>query len=189
MKPLFAILLAWPLLLSASPPRIVTRGDDFRLSSEHAKARHPGCNSHRLRWNSQGDAAKIKLDHEVARILQFADRAGESGRLRKTLRMAMTVSKRRSVMIDSSDIAKISCSQASRVGVASAKSATSRRTYWAMVIAANTSPAKSCGQENHPCRQRKAGCSILPPQAPQSLLLSLDAGPPAQPSPKSASSR
>src|SRR6266481_10130167 len=49
-------------------------------------------------------------------------------------------------------------------------------------------PAKSCGQENAACRQRKAGCSILPPQAPQSLLLSLDAGPPAQPFTESASS-
>src|SRR5712664_4864544 len=32
-------------------------------------------------------------------------------------------------------------------------------------------PAKSCGQDNATCSQTKAGCSILPPQAPQSLLL------------------
>src|SRR5882757_6149298 len=32
-------------------------------------------------------------------------------------------------------------------------------------------PAKSCGQDNAGCRQTKAGRSILPPQAPQSLLL------------------
>src|SRR6266436_7949452 len=32
-------------------------------------------------------------------------------------------------------------------------------------------PAKSCGQDNAAWSQKKAGCSILPPQAPQPLLL------------------
>jgi len=76
-------------------------------------------------------AAKDKLDHEVLGSFNSRIAPARAGGLRKTLRMAMTVSKNaRSVDRLERTSKKSPAPQGVRVGVASAKSATSHRTYW-----------------------------------------------------------
>jgi len=142
---------------------------DFRL--KHGEGVSPWINSHRIALEQPSDAAKISSTR--VSILQFADPPAR-GRCGKHC-VCYDVSRKPSSMIDSSGHRKKSSAPQALASASPAKSATSHRTYWAMVIAA-IRPRQKLRQDNAACSQKKPVLNPAP-QAPQSLLLSLDAVP------------
>src|SRR6267142_1765415 len=176
MKPLFAILLAWPLLLSglaaaaSSPSEMIS---DFRLKHGEGRVTMDATLNRIALEQAKAMAAKDKLDHEVLGSFNSRIAPARAGRAAENIAYGYDgFEKTLGQWIDSSGHRKnLLLPRASRVGVASAKSATSPPLLGDGDRRRIRAPAKSCGQDNAACSQKKAGCSILPPQAPQPLLL------------------
>ena len=103
-------------------------------------------------------AAKDKLDHEVLGSFNSRIAPARAGRAAENIAYGYDgFEKTLGQWIDSSGHRKnLLLPRASRVGVASAKSATSRRTYWAMVIAGEYEPPpKAAGKKTAPAAKRK----------------------------------
>ncbi len=103
-------------------------------------------------------AAKDKLDHEVLGSFNSRIAPARAGRAAENIAYGYDgFEKTLGQWIDSSGHRKnLLLPRASRVGVASAKSATSRRTYWAMVIAGEYEPPpKAAGKTTTAAAKRK----------------------------------
>jgi uncharacterized protein YkwD len=145
MKPLFAILLSLALLFSglaaaeSSPAEMIS---DFRLKHGEGRVTIDATLNRIALEQAKAMAAKDTLDHEVLGSFSSRVAPSKSGRaaeniaygydsFEKTLdQWIASAGHRRNLLL----------AKASRVGVASAKSATTHRTYWAMVIAGDYEP-------------------------------------------------
>ena len=161
MKPLFAILLALPLLLSglaaaaASPAEMIS---DFRLKHGEGRVTIDATLNRIALEQAKAMAAKDKLDHEVLGSFNSRIAPAKAGRAAENIAYGYDgFEKTLGQWIDSSGHRKnLLLPKASRVGVASAKSATSHRTYWAMVIAGEYEPRpKAAGKTTTPAAKRK----------------------------------
>ena len=103
-------------------------------------------------------AAKDKLDHEVLGSFNSRIAPARAGRAAENIAYGYDgFEKTLGQWIDSSGHRKnLLLPKASRVGIASAKSATSHRTYWAMVIAGEYEPPPTAaGKRTAPAAKRK----------------------------------
>ena len=103
-------------------------------------------------------AAKDKLDHEVLGSFNSRIAPARAGRAAENIAYGYDgFEKTLGQWIDSSGHRKnLLLPKASRVGVASAKSETSHRTYWAMVIAGDYEPPPTAaGKKTAPAAKRK----------------------------------
>src|SRR6266581_3928910 len=140
MKPLFAILLALPLLLSglaaaaSSPAGMIS---DFRLKHGEGRVTMDATLNRIALEQAKAMAAKDKLDHEVLGSFNSRIAPAKAGRAAENIAYGYDgFEKTLGQWIDSSGHRKnLLLHNASRVGVASVKSATTGRTYWAMEIA------------------------------------------------------
>jgi uncharacterized protein YkwD len=145
--PFFAILLALAVLFSglaaaeASPAEMIS---DFRLKHGGGRVTLDATLNRIALEQAKAMAAKDKLDHDVlgsfgSRIASAkAGRAAENiafgyDSFEKTLEQWITSTEHRKNLL---------LPTASRVGVASAQSAASHRTYWAMEIAGDYEPLR-----------------------------------------------
>jgi uncharacterized protein YkwD len=161
MKPLFAILLALPLLLSglaaaaSSPAELIS---DFRLKHGEGRVTMDATLNRIALEQAKAMAAKDTLDHEVLGSFGSRVAPAKSGRAAENIAYGYdSFEKTLGQWIDSSGHRKnLLLPKASRVGVASAKSATSNRTYWAMVIAGDYEPPPTAaGNKAAPAAKRK----------------------------------
>jgi uncharacterized protein YkwD len=161
MKPLFAILLALPLLLgglaaaAASPAEMIS---DFRLKHGEGRVTMDATLNRIALDQAKAMAARDKLDHEVLGSFNSRIAPAKAGRAAENIAYGYDgFEKTLGQWIDSSGHRKnLLLPKASRVGVASAKSATSHRTYWAMVIAGDYEPPpKAAGKTTTPAAAAK----------------------------------
>jgi uncharacterized protein YkwD len=161
MKPLFAILLALPLLLSgvtaaaSSPAELIS---DFRLKHGEGRVTMDATLNRIALEQAKAMAAKDALDHDVLGTFNSRVAPAKSGRAAENIAYGYeSFEKTLGQWIDSSGHRKnLLLPKASRVGVASAKSATSHRTYWAMVIAGDYEPPPTAaGKKTAPAAKRK----------------------------------
>jgi hypothetical protein len=141
MKPLFAILLALILLCGggvgvakSSPAELIS---DFRLKHGERRVTMDATLNRIALEQAKAMAAKDSLDHSV--LGSFSSRVAPSGSGRAAENIAYgydTFEKTLDQWIASTGHRdNLLLHNASRIGVASARSATSHRTYWAMEIA------------------------------------------------------
>jgi len=162
MKPLFAILLSQVLLLGgfaaaqASPAGMIS---DFRLKHGEGRVTADATLNRIALEQARAMAAKDTLDHGVLGSFSSRIAPAKSGRaaeniaygydsFEKTLGQWIASTGHRNNLL---------LSHASRVGVASARSAASHRTYWAMEIAGEYEAApKAAGRRTPPAAKRKS---------------------------------
>jgi uncharacterized protein YkwD len=141
MKPLFAIGLALILLCggglaaaASSPAEMIS---SFRLKHGEGRVTTDATLNRIALEQAKAMAAKDSLDHSV--LGSFSSRVASSGSGRAAENIAYgydTFEKTLDQWIASSEHRhNLLLPNASRIGIASAKSATSHRTYWAMEIA------------------------------------------------------
>ena len=161
MKPLFAILLALPLLLSgltaaaSSPAEMIS---DFRLKHGEGRVTMDATLNRIALEQAKAMAAKDTLDHDVLGAFSSRIAPAKAGRAAENIAYGYdSFEKTLDQWIASSGHLKnLLLPKASRVGVASAKSSTSHRTYWAMVIAGDYEPPpKAAGKKSPPAAKRK----------------------------------
>src|SRR6266568_5895684 len=164
MKPLFAILLALPLLLgglaaaASSPAGMIS---DFRLKHGEGRVTMDATLNRIALEQAKAMATKDKLDHEVLGSFNSRIAPARAGRAAENIAYGYDgFEKTLGQWIDSSGHRKnLLLPKASRVGVASARSATSHRTYWAMEIAGGYEPPPRpvvSGRKTPPTAKRKA---------------------------------
>jgi uncharacterized protein YkwD len=162
MKPLFAILVSLLLLFSnlaaaeSSPAEMIS---SFRLKNGERRVAMDAVLNRIALEQAKAMAARDTLDHDAlgsfsSRIAPArAGRAAENiaygyDSFEKTLDQWITSTEHRKNLL---------LPKASRVGIASARSATSHRTYWAMEIASDYEPPPvAAGKKTPPAATPKA---------------------------------
>src|SRR5258706_13975451 len=161
MKPLFAILLSLALLFSglaaaeSSPAEMIS---DFRLKHGEGRVTTDATLNRIALAQAKAMAAKDKLDQEGLGFFSSRVAPSKSGRAAENIAYGYdSFEKTLDQWIASAGHRKnLLLPKASRVGVASAKSATTHRTYWAMVIAGEYEPRpKAPGKTTPPAAKRK----------------------------------
>jgi uncharacterized protein YkwD len=165
MKLLFGILLSLALLVSglaaaeSSPAGMIS---DFRLKHGEGRVTIDATLNRIALEQAKAMAAKDTLGHEVLGSFSSRVAPSRSGRAAeniaygydsfdKTLdQWIASAGHRRNLLLH----------QASRVGVASAKSANSHRTYWAMVIAGEYEPPPTAAGKRAPTTATKRKTSV-----------------------------
>ena len=145
MKPLFTILLSFALLFSGlaaaelSPAEMIS---DFRLKHGEGRVAMDATLNRIALEQAKAMAAKDALDHDVLGSFSSRIAPAKSGRAAENIAYGYdSFGKTLDQWIASAGHRKnLLLHKASRVGVASAKSATSHRTYWAMEIAGEYEP-------------------------------------------------
>ena len=161
MKPLFVIFLSSALLFSgraAAEPSSAAMISDFRQKHGEGRVTVDAILVRIALEQAKAMAAKDKLDHEVLGSFNSRIAPARAGRAAENIAYGYDgFEKTLGQWIDSSGHRKnLLLPKASRVGVASAKSATSRRTYWAMVIAGEYEPPPTAaGKRTAPAAKRK----------------------------------
>ena len=156
MKPLFAIGLALIWLCggslaaaASSPAELIS---DFRLKHGEGRVTIDATLNRIALEQARAMAAKDSLDHSV--LGSFSSRIASSGSGRAAENIAYgydTFEKTLDQWIASSEHRKnLLLPNASRVGIASAKSATSHRTYWSMEIAGDYEPPPKIASKRTP---------------------------------------
>jgi hypothetical protein len=179
MRSLFAILLSLVLLFSglAAADSSVARRDDFGLSPEAwRRTCHATLNRIALE-QANAMAAKDTLDHEVLGSFSSRIAPARSGRAAENIAYGYdSFEKALDQWIASTGHRKnLLLHNAFRVGVASATSAISHRTYWAMEIAGEYQPLPTAASKRTPpatkrklpvqsCRARILGIWFDPPR-------------------------
>ena len=155
MKALFAFMIALPLGFSSpasaesSPASMIS---DFRLKHGEGRVVIDTTLNRIALDQAKAMASKDQLDHDVLGSFKSRMAPAKAGRaaeniaygydgFEKTLDQWITSSGHRKNLL---------LSKASRVGVASAKSPTTRRTYWAMVIAGDYEAPPKAGARKTP---------------------------------------
>ncbi len=169
MKPHFTILLSMVFLfLGVGRCRIVARRNDFGLSCEARRTTcHHGCYSQPDRAGTgQGIGRERYVGPRSARFFRFADRSSEvSGRAAENIAYGYdSFEQTPDQWIASTGHRKnLSLRNASRAGVASARSASSHRMYWAMEIADESEPLRrAASKTTPPAAKTKITCTALP---------------------------
>src|ERR1700682_6857694 len=161
MKSLLVILLCLPLSfgnLAAAEPPPAGLISDFRLKHGEGRVTMDATLNRIALEQAKAMAAKDSLDHEVLGSFNSRIAPARAGRAAENIAYGYDgFEKTLGQWIDSSGHRKnLLLPKASRVGVASAKSATSRRTYWAMVIAGDYEPPPTAaGKKTAPAAKRK----------------------------------
>jgi uncharacterized protein YkwD len=162
MKPLFAILLSLVLFfggLAAAQSSPAETISDFRLKHGERRVTMDATLNRIALEQAKAMAAKDTLDHDV--LASFSSRIVPAGSGRAAENIAYgydSFEKTLDQWIASAGHRKnLLLHNASRVGVASVKSATSRRTYWAMEIAGEYKPPPiAAAKRTPPAAKRKA---------------------------------
>jgi uncharacterized protein YkwD len=161
MKPLFAILFSLVLpfgglaAAESSPAGMIS---DFRLKHGEGRVIIDATLNRIALEQAKAMAAKDKLDHDVLGSFNSRVAPSRSGRAAENIAYGYdSFEKTLDQWINSTGHRKnLLLHKASRVGVASAKSATSHRTYWAMVIAGDYEPVPTtAGKRAPPATKRK----------------------------------
>jgi uncharacterized protein YkwD len=162
MKPLFAILLSLALIFDGSPAAASSSAEmisDFRLKHGEGRVAMDATLNRIALEQARAMAARDTLDHDVLGSFNSRIAPAKSGRaaeniaygydsFEKTLDQWIASTGHRNNLL---------LHKASRVGVASAKSAISHRTYWAMEIAGEYEPLPiAAGKRTAPAAKRKA---------------------------------
>ena len=173
MKPLFAILLSFALLFSGlaaaeSAPAESISG--FRLKHGEGSVAMDATLNRIALEQAKAMAARDTLDHDVLGSFSSRIAPAKAGRAAENIAYGYdSFEKTLDQWIASAGHRKnLLLTKASRVGVASARSATSHRTYWAMEIAGDyetrpiaegkrTPPAAKRKTSAQPCRVRLLG--------------------------------
>lgn len=160
MKPLFAILLSLVLLFSglaateSSPAEMIS---DFRLKHGEGHVTMDATLNRIALEQAKAMAAKDMLDHAV--LGSFSSRIAPSGSGRAAENIAFgydSFEKTLGQWIDSTEHRhNLLLHNASRVGIASARSASSRRIYWAMEIAGDYAPLPSAASKRTPAATKR----------------------------------
>ena len=145
MKPLSVILLSLALLFStlaaaeASPAELIS---GFRLKNGEGRVAMDTTLNRIALEQAKAMAARDKLDHEVLGSFSSRIASAKAGRAAENIAYGYdSFEKTLDQWINSSEHRKnLLLPKASRVGVASATSTASHRTYWAMEIAGDYEP-------------------------------------------------
>jgi hypothetical protein len=157
---LFVILLA-PLLLSAgraaadtSPAAMIS---DFRAKHGEGRVTMDATLNRIALEQAKAMAAKDKLDHDVLGHFNSRVAPSKAGRAAENIAYGYDgFEKTLGQWIASSGHRKnLLLHNASRVGIASARSAASHRTYWAMVIAGDYEPPPRAAGKRMPAEGKK----------------------------------
>jgi len=160
MKPLFTILLSLVLLFSglaaaeSSPADMIS---EFRLKHGERHVTMDATLNRIALEQAKAMAAKDTLDHAVLGSFSSRIAPARSGRaaeniaygydsFEKTLDQWIASTGHRNNLL---------LNNASRVGIASARSATSRRTYWAMEIAGEHEPPPTAASKRTPAATKR----------------------------------
>lgn len=169
MKPLFAISLSLVLLVGgsaaaeASPAEMIS---SFRLKHGEKRVTMDATLNRIALEQAQAMAAKDRLDHDVLGSFNSRMAPAKAGRAAENIAFGYdSFEKTLGQWIESTGHRKnLLLHNASRVGVASARSTSSRRTYWAMAIAGDYEPPpKAGGKRTPPATKSKSpvqGCRL-----------------------------
>ena len=161
MKPLFATLLVLALLSSglaaaeSSPAEMIS---DFRLKHGERRVTLDATLNRIALEQAKAMAAKDTLDHDVLGSFSSRIAPAKAGRAAENIAYGYDgFEKTLDQWIASTGHRKnLLLPKASRVGVASSRSATSHRTYWAMEIAGDYEPPPpAAGKRSPPATRRK----------------------------------
>jgi uncharacterized protein YkwD len=162
MKTLISILLSSVLLIGSlaaaqsSPAEMIS---DFRLKHGEGRVTMDATLNRIALDQAKAMAAKDSLDHEVLGSFHSRVAPAKSGRAAENIAYGYdSFEKTLELWIGSSGHRhNLLLHNASRVGVASARSASTRRTYWAMVIAGDYEPQrKAGGKKTSPAPKEKS---------------------------------
>jgi len=165
------LLLATPVMAAESPAELIS---SFRLKHGEVRVVRDATLDRIALEQARAMAAKDNLSHEV--LGSFTRRVAPAGAGRAAENIAYgyeSFEKTLGQWIDSSGHRKnLLLQNASRVGIASAKDASGKRTYWAMVIAGDYEPKPGKGKRDReplvaverevapPGRPKSSGCRI-----------------------------
>jgi uncharacterized protein YkwD len=161
MKPLFATLLSSALLFSGqAAAQSSTAGaiSEFRLKHGEGRVVMDATLNRIALEQAKAMAARDRLDHEVLGAFGGRIAASPAGRAAENIAYGYdSFEKTLDQWIASTEHRKnLLLPNASRVGVGSARSATSHRTYWAMEIAGDyEAPRVAAGTRTPPAAERK----------------------------------
>jgi uncharacterized protein YkwD len=161
MKPLFAVVFALIWLCggglaaaASSPAEMIS---SFRLKHGEGRVTTDATLNRIALEQAKAMAARDSLDHSV--LGSFSSRAAASGAGRAAENIAYgydTFEKTLDQWIASTEHRhNLLLPNASRVGIASAKSATSHRTYWAMEIAGDYEPPPTITSKRTPAPTKR----------------------------------
>ena len=185
MKPLFAISLSLALLFSglaaatSSPAELIS---EFRQKHGEGRVVIDATLNRIALEQAKAMAERDRLDHDVLGAFGGRIAPSRAGRAAENIAYGYdSFEKTLDQWIASSEHRKnLLLPNASRVGIASARSATSHRTYWAMEIAGDYEPPRvAVGKRTPPCGREESadssnaenGSTTLPTQTPRPLLL------------------
>ena len=148
------LLLAAPAIAAESPAELIS---SFRVKHGEVRVIRDATLDRIALDQARAMAAKDQLSHEV--LGPFTRRMAPAGAGRAAENIAYgyeSFEKTLGQWIDSSGHRKnLLLQNASRVGIASAKDASGKRTYWAMVIAGDYEPKPGKGKRERELRERE----------------------------------
>src|SRR5882724_11475545 len=161
------LLLAAPAIAAESPAELIS---SFRLKHGEVRVTRDATLDRIALDQARAMAAKDQLSHEV--LGPFTRRMAPAGAGRAAENIAYgyeSFEKTLGQWIDSSGHRKnLLLQNASRVGIASARDASGKRTYWAMVIAGDYEPKPGKGKRERASRRGETrGGSLGPGQIQQ----------------------
>src|SRR3984893_14597137 len=133
------LLLATPVMAAESPAELIS---SFRLQHGEVRVGRDATLAPIAVWPARSMAAKDNLSHEVLGSFTGRIAPARAGRAAENIAYGYeSFEKTLGQWIDSSGHRQnLLLHNASRVGIASAKDASGKRTYWAMVIAGDYEP-------------------------------------------------
>jgi hypothetical protein len=133
------LLLAAPVMAAEAPAELIS---SYRLKHGEVRVVRDATLDRIAREQAQAMAAKDTLSHEVLGAFSRRVAPAQAGRAAENIAYGYeSFDKTLGQWIDSSEHRKnLLLHNASRVGIASAKDASGKRTYWAMVIAGDYEP-------------------------------------------------
>ncbi len=156
------LLLAAPAMAAESPAELIS---SFRLKHGEVSVVRDATLDRIAQEQAQAMAAKNDLSHEVLGSFTMRIAPARAGRAAENIAYGYdSFEKTLGQWIDSSEHRKnLLLHDASRVGIASAKDASGKRTYWAMVIAGDYEPKPGKrNQEPLVAVKRNAAPSLQP---------------------------
>jgi uncharacterized protein YkwD len=161
MKPLSAILLSLLLLAggsaaaASSPAEMIS---SFRLKHGEGRVTMDATLNRIAMDQAKAMAEKDRLDHDVLGPFGSRMAPAKAGRAAENIAYGYdSFEKTLDQWIESSGHRKnLLLHDASRVGIASARNASSRRTYWAMAIAGDYQPPPKAGKKTSPATKHNS---------------------------------
>ena len=178
MKPLFAILLSLALLFSGSAAAELSPAgaiSEFRLKHGERRVVMDATLNRIALEQAKAMAERDRLDHDVLGAFGGRIAPSRAGRAAENIAYGYdSFEKTLDQWIASSEHRKnLLLRNASRVGVASARSATSHRTYWAMEIAGDYEPPRVAAAKRLPPAAEKKVVVVKRKTAAQACRLKL----------------